>query len=177
MPKLDKERILFQNKLFTIKEVEVSFDSGEKQIHQFVEKTDTALVVPLTEKGTVIFVREYFTAIDQYELNLPKGKVEQALSPEETANKELQEEIGYKAEKLDKLAVLTMAPSYYTQKAHVFLARNLVPGSLAGDEIVPPEQMEYPLADFEELIDAGTLRESRCIAALYLVRRFLAKNK
>jgi len=90
-----------------------------------------------------------------------------------TASKELQEEIGFKAGKIERLTTLTMSPGYLTQKTHVFLAQDLSESRLEGDEIEELEIIRYPFNKFEELIEKDELTESRIIAALFLARKKL----
>jgi ADP-ribose diphosphatase len=168
------EKEIYKTKLLTIKDIDIEFNTGKKVTYQIVEKRDTALIVPIV-KGQVIFVKEYFYAIDEYQLGLPKGRIDEGSDPLETANKELQEEIGFKAKKLDLLGVFTMAPGYYTQKTNIFLARDLEESKLVGDEEEKLEVIKYPFDKFEDLIDSGELTEARMITALYLARRFLSK--
>jgi len=106
---------------------------------------------------------------------LPKGRIENNLNALETANKELQEEIGFKANRLDKIAVLTMSPGYFTQKTNVFVARDVIESKLDGDEDSIVEIFKYPLSKFEDLIDKGELTEARMISALFLARSFLKR--
>lgn len=166
------EKVIFKTKLFTIKGIDLQSPKGVVT-YQIIEKADTALIVPITRNLQVIFVKEYFYAINEYSLTVPKGRIEEDSNPAATANKELQEEIGYKANKIDKLAVLTMSPGYLNQKTHVFLAQDLEESKLQGDELEPLESFQYPLSKFEALIDEGNLKEARVIAALYLARRKL----
>ncbi len=168
-----REKKIFDTKLFTIKDIDLRLENGSEVTYQIMEKADTALIVPINNNGDLILVKEYYSAIDEYQYGLPKGKIESGLDDLETANKELQEEIGYKAGKLDKLTVLTMSPGYFTQKTHVFLARDLVTSKLDGDEPEELEVTEYPFRDFEKLILDGKLTEARMIAALYLAKRFI----
>ena len=110
-------------------------------------------------------------------MGLPKGKIDRGHNNLTTANKELQEEIGFKAGKLDKLGTVTMSPGYLTQRTHIFLARELTESKLAGDEEESLELIYYPFNKFEELIEEGKLTEARMIAAFYLAKRFLEKPK
>src|SRR3989344_9294709 len=119
MPKRIGEKIIFQTKLFTLKDIDIEFDH-KKVTYQILEKADTALIVPVNEKGELVLVKEYFYAIDEYQLGLPKGAIVQRHNDLTTADKELQEEIGFKAGKLDRLGVVTMSPGYLTQKTHIF---------------------------------------------------------
>lgn len=175
MPKRLGEKIIFQTKLFTIKDIDIAFDH-KTVTYQILEKHDTALIVPINETGKLILIREYFAAIDEYQLGLPKGKIDEGHDDLTTANKELQEEIGFKAGKLDKLGTVTMSPGYLTQKTHIFLARELFESKLAGDEEETLEVVLHPFDKFEQLIDQGKLTEARMITALYLAKRFLTKT-
>ncbi len=171
-----REKEIFKTKLFTIKDIDLQLENGNEVTYQIMEKADTALIVPINSNGELILVKEYYYAINEYQYGLPKGRIELGSDDLETANKELQEEIGYKANKLDELGVLTMSPGYLTQKTHVFLARDLVPSRLEGDEPEQLEIIEYPFANFEELIAEGKLTESRMIAALFLAKKFMESS-
>ncbi len=173
MPKRLSEKVIFKTKLFTIKDVELEFEHTEKKTFQILEKQDNVIIIPITSDNQLILIREYFTALEEYQLDLPGGRIDPEYDDKTTANKELQEETGFKANKLDKLAVFSMSPGYLTQKAHIFLARDLSESKLEGDEEEKLEVIKYPFDKFEELIDQGKITEARAIAALYLARRFL----
>jgi len=175
MAKRLSEKVIFETKLFKIKDIDIEFSSGKKVTYQSIEKSPTALIVPITADNKVILIREYFYAIDERQISLPKGRIDEGMDALATANKELQEEIGFKAGKLDKLGVLTIAPGYYTQRTHVFLARDLSESKLPGDEDEEIEVLSTPLDKVDELIESGQITEARVIAALYLARRFLNK--
>jgi len=170
------KREIFKAKLFSVHDVDLQTSDGKKVTFQIIEKQDTALLVPINSKGEVIFIKEYFAAIDSYELSLPKGRVDEGYSALETANKELQEEVGFKAERVTQIATLTMSPGYLTQKTHIFLAQDLRESRLTGDELEAVAVAAYPLSEIELLIAKGELAESRTIAALFLARNVLKSN-
>lgn len=167
------EKEIFKTKVFTIKDVEVEHNTGKRVVHQIVEKRDVSIIVPLSQDNNLILVKEYSTAFDKYILDLPGGKIDDGQTPEQAADRELQEETGYKAEKLEQIGLFTMSPGYLTQKSYVFLARGLKESQLSGDEEESLEVVEHPFDKFEELIEGGDLNEARAIAALYLARKFL----
>lgn len=168
------EREIFKTKFFNIKDVDLQSSDGKKFTYQIIEKGESALIVPITNEGNVVLVREYFPAIDAYQLGLPKGRIEKEHDPLTTANKELQEEIGYKAGKIDSLGSFTMSPGYIRHTTYIFLARDLVKSKLIGDEMEELEVIEYQFEKFEELIAKGDLTEARMIAALYMARKFMS---
>lgn len=167
---------IFQKGRFLIRDVNIKLESGKIATFQFWDKADSAMIVPVLDNGDVIFIREYQVAFDTLMLSLPKGRIEENEVSMEVANKELQEEIGYKANSLEKIAIVTISPGYISSKTHIYLARDLVESSLEGDEVWEVTTTKYPLKNFEELIDKKELNEARMITALYETRRFLKKN-
>jgi ADP-ribose diphosphatase len=141
---------------------------------EYVASTgDEVLVVPLTDSGEVLLAVEPSPAFGVPVRILPGGQVEPGLTLAEVANKELQEEIGYRAGRLDPLGELWPWAKYLAVRSHLFLARDLTPSKLAGDEgyVVGVERM--PLAELETWINDGRLRDARAIAGLFLARAFL----
>jgi ADP-ribose diphosphatase len=177
MPKRIGERIIAKSKHFDIKEVDLEFSSGKRMTHEIVDNNMQGVtIVPIDKDGTVFFVREYLTGAGEYQLGLCKGGIEPGQNPEDTANRELQEEVGYKAGRLDKLAEVFLHPAYTTAKTHIFLARDLKESKLVGDEGEELEVVPYPFKDFEKLIDSKEIHDARIIAALYLAKRFVDKE-
>jgi len=66
------ERVIFRTKLFTLKDVDLMAPKGNFTF-QILEKRDTAMIVPIIGED-VVFIKEYFAAIDAYSLSLPKDK-------------------------------------------------------------------------------------------------------
>jgi ADP-ribose diphosphatase len=144
---------------------------------EFVRCDDEAIVVALTDDGDVLLTIEPSAAFPGPTVILPGGTTSPDLSHAETANLELQEEVGLRAERLDFLGELRPFSKYLTVRTFVYLARDLVPSRLVGDEAYMIEVEQVPLADFEGLIAAGRLMDARVIAALYMARTFLARER
>lgn len=138
---------------------------------------DEVLIVALTPSGDVILSREPSPAFGESVLILPGGSVEDTETHETTANRELQEEIGYKAGRLDFLGEIRPWAKYLQLRSFVYLARDLTVSQLDGDEGYEIGVVRVPLAEFEERISAGELRDARTIAALYMTRRLLARRQ
>ncbi|HVZ67544.1 MAG TPA: NUDIX domain-containing protein [Patescibacteria group bacterium] len=175
MPKLLSEKTVFETKYIHVNETKVKLSSGELATYHYLYLGESAMMVPINDKGEVILIREYFQTLDAIQLSLPKGRLEKGYNARQTANKELQEEIGYKAGKLDKLAVLTAAPGYVKLKTHVFLARDLKESKLQGDWDEEIELVPTSFKDIDKLIEKGKITEARVITALLLAKRYLKK--
>jgi ADP-ribose diphosphatase len=140
----------------------------------FIKMGDAVMTVPLFEDGTVLFVREYSVAYDEQVLYLPSGAVETDEPLEVTANREMQEEAGYKAARLDYLGELRPGIKYAQWRFLIFLAQDLSESRLEGDEPWEIEIERYPLAHVEKLVAEHRLQDSTVIAALWLAQKHLA---
>ncbi len=177
MGRQTNKKIILEVKAFKVSEFDIEFSSGKKGTYNAVDLGDSAMIVPILPNGDVLLIKEYFYAIDETQISLPKGSVEKGMIALETANKELQEEVGFKAGKLDKLASFTIAPGYIILTTHVFLARDLMESKLQGDEDEEIELFPTPFEKIDELIKSGQITEARVIAALHLAEKFLSNEK
>lgn len=176
-PRILAIRTVAQSRLFEIEAVDLHFSNGTRVEFERLKgsRRGAVLIVPLTAAGNVLLIREYACGTERYELGLPKGRIDGDEPVLDAANRELMEEVGMAAGRLEQIAELTMAPTYSAQRTHVVLATELYPRRLPGDEPEPMAVVEWPLADIGRHIAAGECSESRSIAALYMVRERLER--
>ena len=177
-PSIHARRCIIHTGIFNIEEIDLEFANGEKRKYQCIigSKQGAVLVVPLLDKDTVLLIREYAAGTDCYELAFPKGHIEEGEDMLSAANREIQEEVGYAAERLEQIASFTIAPGYLGHVTHIVLASELYPHRLEGDEPEPIEVVPWKLADLPELLGRPDFTEARSVAALYLVRDLLSKS-
>lgn len=174
-PEVLATRTIAQSRLFEIQQVDLRFSNGAEVQFEKLESRGfgAVLIVPLIAPGRVLLVREYGAGVDRYELSLPKGRVEPGETLVAAAERELREEVGYGARRLERITGLTVAPGYLGHVTEVILARDLYRSPLPGDEPEPPEVVEWSLDAIVELLARGDCTEARTYAALYIVRDLL----
>lgn len=162
-----RRRTLARSKIFHLESVVLRFENSTEVefecIHHFAK--EGVIVVPFTERGTVYMAREYALGSDRYELTFPRGAMDEGESPLAAAQREMREEIGHGCRDLRHIRQTTIAPSYMSQCCHVFVARNLFPNTLSGDEPEPLEVIELPIAEVTKHLECT---DSLSIAAFYL---------
>jgi ADP-ribose diphosphatase len=174
MVRIVAEREVFKTKFHSVKELDIEFTNKKKATYSVVEKRDSVLLVPVTKKKELVLIKEYFPAVNERRLALPKGRIDEGEDdPLTAANRELQEETSYKAEQLIKLGVLDISPGNMRHETHVYLAKNLIKSKLKGDEEEKIEVVKIPFKDFELFIERGEIKEARMIAALYLAKKHI----
>lgn len=166
-------RPLAQSRLFRIEELHLRFSNGEERRYERLAGVAGAVLVVPVAGDELLLVREYAAGTERYELGFPKGRIDPGETPEATANRELQEEIGMAAERIERLRTVTVAPGYFGHRTHLMLARGLRPSRLDGDEPEAIELVRWPVAAAGALLERDDFTEARSIAALFLALRRL----
>lgn len=136
------------------------------------------MVALLDDHKTVILVRQYRSALEAELLEVPAGKRDvKGESPEVTAARELEEEIGYRPGRLIKLAEFFTSPGFCDERAIVYLALDLQPGKAApeGPEETHMTIEKISLDDFDAMVADGRLCDAKTIIGLSLTRSYLAE--
>lgn len=167
-----------KSRLFEIQAVDLRFSNGELRTYErFKPSTRSAvMILAIDEQQNLLLTYEYAVGTEQYELGFPKGLMELGETPQQSANRELQEEIGFKAERLTLLRTLISSPGYMNNPMHILLAESLSPSKLEGDEPEPLQLVRYPLANIDQLIEDPNFNEARNLAALFLLKKYLAQR-
>lgn len=139
----------------------------------FVEMENAALVVPITERGDVLFIAEPSPAYGTTELVLPAGVVEPGEAAEEAAQRELREEVGLRAE-LRHVGTVAPMVKYVRARFDVFVGTKLTVDPLTGDEDHEVIQQPTRLEDIPALIASGRISDATVIAALALAGVYCA---
>ncbi|MCL2573143.1 MAG: NUDIX hydrolase [Defluviitaleaceae bacterium] len=124
-------------------------------------------ILPVDNDGGIFLVRQYRHPLLQHVLEIPAGISEQGEDPAACAARELEEEIGYKANKLTFLVSANNTVGVSDDRIHIYVAENLVKTAQNLDEDEFLEIEKYSLADCEKMIANGEIIDSKTILAIY----------
>ena len=163
-------KTIFQGRVFDIRQDEVSLPDGRLARIDLIIHRDAVAIIPIDDNNLVLFIRQYRHATQKLLLELPAGVIEPGESPEMCASREIREETGMQAGYLSKLGGFYLAPGYSTEYLHVFLAKELRPGSLEADddEIIQVEKIPFNQAI--HLAESAEIEDAKTLAALLLAR-------
>jgi ADP-ribose pyrophosphatase len=157
----------------------VTFDDpdGRSFERTVVRHPGAVAIVPITEDGSVLLVRQFRPAVNRWILEIPAGTRDVDGEPAEvTAHRELAEEVGRAAGALTLLTRCVITPGFCDEFATLYLATDLttVPTDRQGTEEQYLTVVEVPLAEFDGLVDDGTIIDASTILGVALARRRLA---
>ena len=164
-------RLAFDHHWYKVRQDVVRLPNGHVVDDYFVSvRPDIALILPVTADGEVVFIRQYRHGAQTVLLELPAGTFDPAQeAPAIAAQRELEEETGYTAPKLDFLSTLYDNPVKETNRIHLFLAADAyLAGEQALDDTEEIEVVLIPIPDISKQIAAGNIQVAGTLAALYL---------
>ena len=161
-----KRELKYQGTILKIYEDTV-LANGHEAHWDFIHHDGAAAVVPVTDDGKILMVRQYRNALNRETLEIPAGKLDAPDEPKiECAYRELEEETGYRTEKLEYLMSLNTTVAFCDEAIDIFVARNLIPSHqhLDEDEYIEVEALE--LKDLMQLIYDGKMTDAKTVAAI-----------
>ncbi len=161
-------RTLYEGKVLSLHLDEVEEPGGVRTTREVVRHRGSAAVVALDADGRVTLVRQYRYPVDEALWELPAGRLDPGEEPAAAAQRELQEEIGCRALRLEKLAFFYTTPGYCDEAMHVFRATGLVHAPIPGDEDERIEARAFTLDEAAAMIRSGEIREGKTLVALLL---------
>jgi ADP-ribose pyrophosphatase len=160
---------IYSGRVVTLNLESVTLPNGNTVELEIIRHPGAAAMVPLKTDGAVVLVRQYRHAAGGYIYEIPAGKLHPGEDPRECAARELEEEVGYRAERFDLLTSIFTAPGFADEVIHIYQASGLTPGRqhLDHDEVL--DVIEVPLEKAISMIRDGTIQDGKTIVGLQTV--------
>lgn len=172
MEKVLSSKRVFEGKVINLRVDTVELPGGRSGLREVVEYPGAVAVVALNEGGELYLVRQYRHAVTKELLEIPAGKIEPGENPELCAGRELLEETGCKAGKLEPLLRIFSTPGFTTEEMHVFLATGLEPGEQSPDEDEFIDVETVPLERAVEMVWSGEICDAKSVAGILAVEEY-----
>jgi len=141
--------------------------NGNTAQWDFIDHKGAAACVAVKKNGKLVMVRQYRNALERDTLEVPAGARDSVT--EDTmvcAVRELEEETGYKSNKVSKLLNLRTTVAFCNEMVDVYLAEDLVPGKQCLDDAEDIRVEAYELNDLLEMIYSGKMQDAKTVAAI-----------
>ncbi|HEX7771232.1 MAG TPA: NUDIX hydrolase [Pyrinomonadaceae bacterium] len=167
LPKIENSQKVFEGRVVNVT-VDIVSEGDLTYQREVVHHNGSAVIVPVFDDGTVALVRQYRHPAVKYLLEVPAGTLAKGERPELGAARELKEELGLVAARLEKLSEFFVSPGFCEEKMWVYLATELSEGeqALEEDEII--DVVRLPIADALEMITSGEIEDAKTIIGLML---------
>ncbi len=162
------KKSIFKGRIIDLSVETVTLPNGATTELEIITHPGAAAVVPMKDETTVVMIRQYRHAVGGFIYEIPAGKLHPGEDPRECAVREVEEEIGYKVGNLEPLLSFFTTPGFTNEVIHIFLGKDLQPGTqdLGADEVL--EVLEVPIDKAIALIKEGTIRDGKTIIGLQM---------
>ncbi len=174
--KVNKTATIHQGKIFKIVTENITFSNGVFSDIDIIRHPGASAIIPLSDKNTLILIKQYRHAIEKYIWEIPAGKIDDDEPPIECAKRELIEETGYSAKNWQKMGEIIPVPGYSDERIHLFVANDLVPAkqNLDKDELLDVHEIKFN--DAIKMIHRGEIQDSKTICGLFMTMHWLEQT-
>lgn len=164
---------IYRGRVVHLSVVTVRLPNDAEAKRELIQHPGAVAIVALDEQQNVLLVRQYRMAARRVMMEIPAGTLDPEEPPLVCAERELQEETGYKPGKLEPIGGIYVAPGYTTEYIHLFLASDLTESRLDMDDDEFIEASRVPLTEALAMIERGEINDAKSITGLYRVARRL----
>lgn len=161
-------RLIYTGRVFKLRSDRVQFPDGSTTSLDVLEHGGAVVILPVAADGRLVMIRQYRHPTGKTLLEFPAGTLEPGEDPEACALRELREETGFAASRLERLGGIYLAPGYSTEYLHIYLASGLSRAPLPKDQDEWLEVETLSHAELLEQVRNGDLEDAKSLAGLYL---------
>lgn len=162
---LSSKRI-FEGRALNLRVDTVRTIDGRRSTREVVEHTPCIAVIAVDGQGNILLERQYRQAPGKELLEIPAGGIDAGEEPEAAVVREMQEETGFRPQKVTRLCGFYSSPGFCDEYLHLFLAEDLVPGRLHAEDTPGIEVVPVPVMEIPALVTSGKIEDAKSIAGL-----------
>jgi ADP-ribose pyrophosphatase len=172
-----KSKVIYSGRILTLNVDTVLTPKGATAQREIVKHPGAVAIVPVDSDNCIYLVRQFRKPVESELLEIPAGKIEKGETAEKCALRELVEEIGMSAGKLNYITGFFTSPGFSNEILHLFMAMNLKPvkyHSTDEDEFI--EIKKFPIAETIKMIIDGHIKDSKTITGILLADKLLREG-
>lgn len=167
------EKVLLRTSRFSVNALELVDANGQPISREVIRHPGAVVLLPRLDDGRIVLIENHRHTVGETLLELPAGTIDPGETPEQTATRELTEETGYTAAKLEKLHEFYSCPGICDELMHLYLATELTAGEPDREATEEIENRIVRQDEIAGLIASGAVRDAKTLVGLYaLLSRF-----
>lgn len=175
--KVLSKKNIYNATYFTVEELEVELPNKKRKIYSNVLRNSSLYVFPLTEDNQICLVSQYRLAFDKITLEVPAGFIEKGEEPFFAAQRELREETGIQAKKLEQFTHTQLSGGVVKSDVYFYLARDLAFLQATPDEDEQIELVKIPLEDAVKKVFTGEINDTGSMLGILMLNTLQSENK
>jgi ADP-ribose pyrophosphatase len=166
-----ERRLIYRGRKIDLALQAVRLGDGSTAEREVVVHRGAVALVPMVDEGHVCLVRNTRYAVGKMLLEVPAGTLDQGESPDATAERELREETGYGAGRIERIGEWFVSPGVLTERMFLYLCNDLTPGP---SDHQPDERLEPVVVAWDEavrMVEDGRIEDAKSMLAILICDR------
>jgi len=159
-------QVIFEGRAVKLRVDTVQTADGRQTTREIVEHADCVAIVAVDADDNVLLVKQFRKAPEKELLEIPAGGIDDSEDAEAAVIREMQEETGFRPQKVERLGGFYSSPGFCSEYLHLYLATDLTPGQLYAEDTGGIEVVRVPVARISELVTSGKIEDAKTIAGL-----------
>lgn len=172
-----KSEKIYEGKILSVRVDMVELPDKKYSKREIVEHPGAVAIVALTDDNEIVLVKQFRKATETVLFEIPAGKLEINEQPEECAIRELKEETGLEAKKIECVLDYYSSPGFTNEKIHIFIASELISGEAEPEEDEYIDIVKISIDEALEMVNNGTIRDGKTIIGIFLAHSRLKNNE
>ncbi len=163
---------IYEGKTISVRVDDVVFPDGKKSLREVCERVDAVAILPIDSDGKIYLEKQYRYPFDEEIYEIPAGKMDKVdgETPLECAVRELKEETGFTAGKIEPIGKIYPSPGFVTEILYLFIATELTEGDTDFDDDEYINLVKLSADEVKEMIVSGRITDAKTIAAMYIAQ-------
>jgi ADP-ribose pyrophosphatase len=175
--KVISNEIVFKDTIVTVEKTKIQLQDNTVIERPIMRRPDAVVIIPITDDGCVLMVKQFRDAIEEVVLEMPAGMIDDGEDPKETAIRELEEETGMKTNSIEFITSFFPCPSYCDEQLHIFVAPNLKPGKVKLDEYECLELEKVRISDLLDMVyNKKTIIDAKTIICAHIAQKYISRH-
>ncbi|WP_062198436.1 NUDIX domain-containing protein [Massilibacterium senegalense] len=166
---------IFKGNVISLRTENVQLPNGEETVRELVHHPGAVAIIPVTEEGKIVVVRQFRKALEKTIIEIPAGKLEPGEQPEASAHRELEEETGYIAKEMTYMTTFYTSPGFADELVHMYVAKNLDIGVVNRDDDEFMDVLTITLEEAKALIQSGDICDAKTMYAVQYMELHINK--
>jgi len=159
-------QIIYEGRAVKLRVDTVQTASGRQSTREIVEHADCVAIIAVDADDNVLLVNQFRKPVEKELLEIPAGGIDDGEDAGEAVIREMQEETGFRPQRVEHLGGFYSTPGYCTEYLYLYLATDLTPGQLYAEDTEGIKVVRVPIKRIPELIDSGKICDAKSIAGL-----------
>ena len=171
--KILKSTVIYDGPIFGVRRDEVLEPNGLQAVREVITHPGSVVVLPVLADGRIVLIQQYRHATRQFLWELVAGRMDEGESPKKAGARELLEETGYRAKKLEVFLDVFPTPGFLEERMYILLATGLTSGEAQPEFDEKIISHPYKVDELKKMMQRGELRDAKSIAGILYYLAFL----